>query len=56
VCGRAVPHEPAVRRLGDPPVLIGDASRARALLGWQPARSDLTMQIEGAWNWMQARQ
>jgi UDP-glucose 4-epimerase len=37
--GRAVPHEPAARRPGDPPVLIGDASRARALLGWQPARS-----------------
>jgi UDP-glucose 4-epimerase len=39
-----------------PPVLIGDASRARAILGWQPARSDLTMQIEDAWNWVQARQ
>jgi UDP-glucose 4-epimerase len=56
VCGRAVPHEPACRRPGDPPVLIGDASRAPALLGWRPARSDLTMQIEDAWKWMQARQ
>jgi hypothetical protein len=34
-----VPHEPAARRPGDPPVLIGDASRARAHLGWQPARN-----------------
>ena len=56
VCGRAVPHEPAARRPGDPPVLIGDASRARAILGWQPTRSDLTMQIEDAWKWMQRRQ
>jgi UDP-glucose 4-epimerase len=56
VCGRAVPHEPAARRPGDPRVLIGDASRARALLDWHPARSGLTMQIEDAWKWMQARQ
>jgi UDP-arabinose 4-epimerase len=56
VCGRVVPHEPACRRPGDPPVPIGDASRARALLGWRPARSDLTMQIEDGWNWVQARQ
>ncbi len=55
VCGRAVPYETGARRPGDPPVLIGDASRARALLGWQPARSDLAMQIEHAWRWMQAR-
>src|SRR6266699_430864 len=55
VCGRAVPYETAARRPGDPPVLIGDAGRARTLLGWQPARSDLAMQIEDAWRWMQAQ-
>src|SRR6266566_4717013 len=55
VCGRAVPYETAARRPGDPPVLLGDAGRARTLLGWQPARSDLAMQIEDAWRWMQAQ-
>src|SRR5262249_47934719 len=38
VCDRIVPFETAARRPGDPPVLIGDASRAHALLGWQPTR------------------
>jgi hypothetical protein len=41
---------------GDPPVLIGDAVRARALQGWQQARSELAMQIEGAWRCMQPRE
>jgi hypothetical protein len=27
-------------------VLIGDAGRAHALLGWQPTRSDLATQID----------
>ena len=39
----------------DPPVLIGDAGQARALLGWQPARSDLELQISDAWSWMTRR-
>ena len=28
--------DPALVRPGDPPVLVGDASRARAVLGWKP--------------------
>src|SRR5262249_14427552 len=55
VCGRSVPFETAARRPGDPPLLIGDASRAHALLGWQPTRSELEVQIADAWNWMRAR-
>ncbi|MGP0094500.1 MAG: UDP-glucose 4-epimerase GalE [Xanthobacteraceae bacterium] len=55
VCGRPIRTEIAERRPGDPPVLIGDASQARALLGWQPARSDLELQIGDAWNWMTRR-
>jgi UDP-glucose 4-epimerase len=41
------------RRSGDPPVLIGAADRARAMLGWAPMRSALEVQIADAWNWMQ---
>src|SRR6266536_3114550 len=49
-------YETSDGRPGDPPVLIGDAGRARALLGWQPKHSDLATQIKDAWRWMQARQ
>jgi len=51
VGGRSIRSEIAPRRAGDPPILIGDASRARALLGWVPARSNLEVQIQDAWNW-----
>src|SRR5215831_3282031 len=53
VCGRSIPLEPASRRSGDPPVLIGDAGQARRLLGWKPIHSDLETQIRHAWNWTQ---
>src|SRR5260370_6505692 len=56
VCGFAVRSEIAPRRPGDPPVLIGDARRASALLGWSPARSELELQIADAWNWMRSHQ
>jgi len=55
VTGRPVRTRVAGRRPGDPPVLIGDASRARELLGWSPARSDLRVQLTDAWRWMVAR-
>jgi UDP-glucose-4-epimerase GalE len=55
VCGCAIPSEAAARRLGDPPVLIGDAHRAHALLGWEPTRSGLETQIRDAGNWMKQR-
>jgi UDP-arabinose 4-epimerase len=56
VCHRSIRSETAARRPGDPPVLIGDASRARALLGWKPTRSNLEMQIADAWRWMKSRE
>lgn len=40
------------RRPGDPPVLIADATRAHALLGWRPLFSDLENILETAWQWM----
>jgi len=52
VGGRSIKSEIAPRRAGDPPILIGDASRARALLRWVPARSKLEVQIQDAWNWI----
>jgi UDP-arabinose 4-epimerase len=52
VCGNQIRAEIAPRRPGDPAILIGNASRALAVLGWQPTRSDLEMQIQDTWNWM----
>jgi UDP-glucose 4-epimerase len=37
---------------GDPAVLIGAFDRAQATPAWEPARSDLEIQIRDAWNWM----
>ena len=52
VCGHCITRQVVARRPGDPPVLIGDASRARMLLGWYPTRSHLEVQIADAWKWM----
>ncbi|MDH5536787.1 MAG: UDP-glucose 4-epimerase GalE, partial [Betaproteobacteria bacterium] len=41
VSGRNVPVRVAARRAGDPPQLVADANRARALLDWKPGYSDL---------------
>jgi UDP-arabinose 4-epimerase len=52
VTGRAVPHELADRRPGDPPELWADASLARSLLGWSPRYPSLDQMVETAWAWM----
>ncbi len=52
--GRAVPHRVGPRRAGDPPVLVADASRARAVLGWEPAHPDLAEIVASAWAWRRA--
>jgi UDP-glucose 4-epimerase len=48
-----VPRSYHDRRAGDPPILVADASRARELLDWTPARSTLEQMIGSAWDWMQ---
>jgi UDP-glucose-4-epimerase GalE len=53
VTGKTISIQTAARRVGDPAVLVGSASRAHELLAWRPAHSDLDMQIAHAWNWMQ---
>lgn len=51
VTGHTVPHRIGPRRVGDPPVLVSDASRARNELGWEPRMSDINTIIETAWSW-----
>jgi UDP-glucose-4-epimerase GalE len=51
VAGCRVPTRIGNRRPGDPPVLVADAARAKAVLGWEPRRS-LDNMISTAWNWL----
>jgi len=53
VTARDFPVRMAPRRAGDPACLVADASAARRVLGWQPQRADLEIQIADAWRWSQ---
>jgi UDP-glucose 4-epimerase len=52
VTGQKVPRKVAPRRPGDPPELVGDPSRAQALLHWKAKRS-LREIVQTAWRWEQ---
>lgn len=52
VTGQPIRVNASSRRAGDPPVLVGDGSKARDVLGWRPAHSDLRKQVADAWQWM----
>jgi UDP-arabinose 4-epimerase len=49
VTGRKVPVAFGERRPGDPPALVGDASLAKATLGWRPRYADLDVIVRHAW-------
>jgi UDP-glucose-4-epimerase GalE len=51
VTGRKVPLREAPRRPGDPPVLVADSRRAKAVLRWQPTCSDLDTIVGDAARW-----
>ncbi|MGV3571345.1 MAG: UDP-glucose 4-epimerase GalE [Ramlibacter sp.] len=53
VTGHPIPLRDDPPRAGDPPVLVADASRARAELGWTPQYADLDTIIAHAWRWEQ---
>jgi UDP-arabinose 4-epimerase len=56
ITGLKVPRTDAPRRAGDPPVLVAAPGRARALLGWQPAWSDLETIVRTAAAWHRLQQ
>ena len=53
--GRRVPVEMRPRRAGDPPELVADPSRARAVLEWTPRYADLSTIVSHAWKWHSGR-
>ena len=55
ITARAVPFRVGPLRPGDPPHLVGDASRIRRELGWMPHHMDLGDIIETAWRWHQRK-
>ena len=54
VTGHPIPATVQPRRPGDPPVLVADASRANAELGWKPAWTDPVEIVRSAWQWHRA--
>ncbi|WP_332824065.1 UDP-glucose 4-epimerase GalE [Ramlibacter sp.] len=51
VTGHPIPLRDDPPRAGDPPVLVADAKRARAELGWVPQYPDIETIIAHAWQW-----
>jgi UDP-glucose 4-epimerase len=46
IAGHPIPHAIGPRRAGDPAALLADPSRAAAVLGWRPVRSELEVIVE----------
>jgi UDP-glucose-4-epimerase GalE len=55
VTGRRIPVREGPRRPGDPPVLVADPTRARAVLGFAPRFTDIEPIVATAWRWHQGR-
>ena len=51
VTGKSIRVTRCARRVGDPPILVADPTRARAALGWTPRCSDLDSILSTAWAW-----
>ena len=53
VTGRSIPIRKEAPRAGDPARLVADPTRAKTVLGWAAAASDLATIIRSAWEWRQ---
>lgn len=51
VTGKEIPAEVVPRRAGDPAQLVAASEKARSILGWDPAYTDIKDIIRTAWNW-----
>lgn len=51
VTGAAIPIRKGPRRPGDPAELVADARKAKAVLDWKPAVSDLPSVVRSQWEW-----
>jgi UDP-glucose-4-epimerase GalE len=55
ITGASIDTHNVPRRVGDPPILVAEASRAKQLFGWSAERSDLATIITDAWRWHRRR-
>lgn len=55
VTGKEITVNRAERRPGDPASLVADATKAKRVLGWQPARADIHTIVRDAWEFEQRR-
>jgi len=55
VTGRGIRIQRAPRRPGDPASLVADPTRARRVLGWQPAHAGIEGIVRDAWAFEQLR-
>ena len=51
ISGCDIPTVAGERRVGDPPALIANGSRAREALGWSPQFERLEDIVQSAWDW-----
>lgn len=52
VTGKTVPVAIGPRREGDPPELVGNPAKAKAVLGWEARYRDPRAMVESAWAWL----
>lgn len=52
VTGQPIAYRTMPRRAGDPGALVGDSSKARRVLGWEPGLASLESIIRTAWDWL----
>ncbi len=50
ITGEKIEHVKAVRRKGDPAILVANSQKAEKLLGWKAQHSDLNTLVETSWN------
>ncbi|WP_266157753.1 UDP-glucose 4-epimerase GalE [Dyella silvatica] len=53
VTGAEIAFKLSARRPGDPASLVASSAKARELLGWRPAVTNIRTMIEDAWRWHQ---
>lgn len=51
ITNRMIPLQYEARRVGDPAILIADASKIKSELGFEPKHSDLETILSSTWNW-----
>ncbi len=51
ICGRKVPLAYGPKRPGDSSVMVADATKARATLGWRPEFPEIEAMVRTAWQW-----